>query len=459
MCSKDYYKILNIERSASADEIKKAYRNLALKYHPDKNKEPEAEVVFKEIAEAYDVLSDPVKKCSYDCGGEGGDGGNAGWGWCCNNNSASASDEGTGYCWHRCPNRPYCVNNDTDAYCGGSQCSHHHHHHDHFHEYHAHCCDHVIHELDHQNCCPHHANNHYASNFCPVHSHHCCSNQVDPPHCSEHSTQARITIPTICSWVSNPCPTFKCPFNNRQRELIICVRPQHISHGQLHGGKWKKWRERLSVHVQLERRSEFHVVAPTGKPSGISTKPSSGWSSRSNIWSKSFRSAMFVDTPVDTPANLSDVNSSPDKTRSSESFSPQTRSESCPEQKHNEHDRAQVIEIPVTLEEVLFGVKKRVKITQNIYNEIGEMTRAEETIISVEIKPGCPSGGQIRPASGVHAQSSLVQNNVIFNMREMKHPLFTRNGVHLSYTADIPLKEVSIRVCTPATFASPCVSL
>lgn len=55
---KNYYQILGVGRSATAEEIKKAYRKMALKYHPDKNKDPGAEEKFKEIAEAYDVLSD-----------------------------------------------------------------------------------------------------------------------------------------------------------------------------------------------------------------------------------------------------------------------------------------------------------------------------------------------------------------------------------------------------------------
>jgi len=63
---KDYYTTLGVPKKASADEIQKAYRKLARKYHPDVNRTPEAEDKFKEITESYEVLKDPEKRQTYD---------------------------------------------------------------------------------------------------------------------------------------------------------------------------------------------------------------------------------------------------------------------------------------------------------------------------------------------------------------------------------------------------------
>ena len=82
MAKRDYYEVLGVDRNASASDIKKAYRKLAIQYHPDKNPDnKEAEEKFKEAAEAYSVLSDPDKKARYDqfgfegVSGAGGGGG------------------------------------------------------------------------------------------------------------------------------------------------------------------------------------------------------------------------------------------------------------------------------------------------------------------------------------------------------------------------------------------------
>lgn len=81
MSKRDYYEVLEISKSASVEEIKKAYRKMAIKYHPDKNPgDKEAEEKFKEAAEAYEVLSDDNKKARYDQFGHAGMGGAAGGG-------------------------------------------------------------------------------------------------------------------------------------------------------------------------------------------------------------------------------------------------------------------------------------------------------------------------------------------------------------------------------------------
>ena len=68
----DYYALLGVDRKCEDGELKKAYRKMAMQYHPDRNNEPDAEARFKEITEAYEVLRDPQKRAVYDRYGEAG---------------------------------------------------------------------------------------------------------------------------------------------------------------------------------------------------------------------------------------------------------------------------------------------------------------------------------------------------------------------------------------------------
>src|SRR6478609_475986 len=83
---RDYYEVLGVSKTASEDDIKKAYRNLARQFHPDRNPgDKQAEAKFKEIQDAYDVVSDKTKRAQYDqfgfAGGPAGGGGPGGFHW------------------------------------------------------------------------------------------------------------------------------------------------------------------------------------------------------------------------------------------------------------------------------------------------------------------------------------------------------------------------------------------
>ncbi|MGN6734266.1 MAG: DnaJ domain-containing protein [Candidatus Binatia bacterium] len=69
---RDCYEVLGVDRNATQERIKQAYRQLAMKYHPDRNPDSDATERFKEIAEAYAVLCDPAKRSQYDAGGHAG---------------------------------------------------------------------------------------------------------------------------------------------------------------------------------------------------------------------------------------------------------------------------------------------------------------------------------------------------------------------------------------------------
>ncbi len=77
----DFYTLLGVQRDASDNEIKKAYRKLAMEYHPDRNAAPEAEAKFKEITEAYEILREPQKRAAYDRYGKAGVGAGGGFGF------------------------------------------------------------------------------------------------------------------------------------------------------------------------------------------------------------------------------------------------------------------------------------------------------------------------------------------------------------------------------------------
>ena len=129
MAKRDYYEVLGVARNATADEIKRAHRKLARKYHPDMNKNnPTATEQFKEVQEAYDVLSDPTKRSNYDQFGHAGVGGGVGSGAGAGGDPFEAfrratGGRGNGRSWRGGPNVTVEEFDPEDFGAGGSQFS------------------------------------------------------------------------------------------------------------------------------------------------------------------------------------------------------------------------------------------------------------------------------------------------------------------------------------------------
>ncbi|KAI8774131.1 dnaJ subfamily B member 1 [Biomphalaria glabrata] len=266
--AKDYYKILGIAKGASDDEIKKAYRKMALKYHPDKNKSPGAEEKFKEIAEAYDVLSDPQKKEIFDKYGEDGLKGGMGGG----------SNGGGG----RSGNFTYTFHGD-------------------------------------------------------------------------------------------PHETFRMFFGNE---------------------------------------NPFESFFSSGGP-GMGSM-----GGRSPFFQFQTGGRMDDDMDVDDPfAQMG-------------------------QQRRRKHqDPAVVRELQVSLEEVLSGTTKKLKITRKVLNPDGRTTRSEDKILTIDVKPGWKAGTKITfPKEGDQTPHNVAAD-VVFVIKDKPHPVFTRDGSDIRYKARISLRD------------------
>lgn len=269
---KDYYKILGITKGASDDEIKKAYRKMALKYHPDKNKSPGAEDKFKEIAEAYDVLSDPNKKEIFDKHGEDGLKGGMG---------------GGGSTGGRSGNFTYTFHGD-------------------------------------------------------------------------------------------PHETFRMFFGNE---------------------------------------NPFESFFSAGGPAGM------GGMGRSPFFQ--FQSGgLGVDEDMDIDDPLAQQH---------HQFGGHGR------RKHQ--DPAVIRELQVSLEEVLSGTTKKLKITRKVLNSDGRTTRSEDKILTIDIKPGWKAGTKITfPKEGDQTPHN-VPADIVFVIKDKPHMLFTRDGSDIRYKANISLRD------------------
>ena len=279
---KDYYKTLGVEKSASDEEIKKAYRKMALKYHPDKNKSPDAEEKFKEIAEAYDVLSDPEKRKLFDQFGEEGLKGGVGGG--------GGAPGGPG---------------------GGT----------------------------------------YTYTF-----------QGDPKE-------------MFRMFFGDGAGGDDDPFGGML--------------GGMFGG---------------------HGMNGSSSKMFFSTGGLGG------------HERMDVDDPFEGFRN--------------------NRTGSFRERRRKRQDPAITRDLPISLEDVLHGTTKKMKITRRIASDDGRSMRSEEKILSIDVRPGWKAGTRITfPREGDQIPGSIPAD-IVFVVRDKPHPQFVRDGSDMKYRAKIGLREV-----------------
>ncbi|XP_042879190.1 dnaJ homolog subfamily B member 4-like [Penaeus japonicus] len=275
---KDYYKILGLSKGASEEDIKKAYRKMALKYHPDKNKSADAEEKFKLVAEAYEVLSDKKKRDIYDQYGEEGLKGGV---------PGSGSTDGT----------------------------------------------------------------HYTYTFS-----------------------------------GDPRATFQQFFgtNNPFSHFFNMDVDGHGTHD-------------VFEDMDAEDDPFINMLGGGGPRMGGGTRRA------------------FSFNPHDSPRFY--------------------------ESKSRHQDPAVTRDLYVSLEEVVKGVTKKMKITRNVLAADGRSTRREEKILTIEVKPGWKEGTKITFEKEGDQYPGKIPADIIFVIRDKPHPQFKRDGANLIYTAKLPLRD------------------
>ena len=315
---KDYYKILGLSRGASTgeDEIKKAYRKMALKFHPDKNKSPGAEEKFKEIAEAYEVLSDPKKRQIYDQYGEEG----------LKGRSFKEKQKELTYVLYTCLFLLFPGGMGGHGGGGGGG-----------------------------------GHGGINSGFGSSGSNFTYSFHGDP----------RATFAEFFG-TSNPFESF---FN-------------------MH--------DMFNDNNDINSIHHHHHLDPFGSLGG----GGGGGTSRTPFRSQSFNVGSHA-TPKKEKVQDPPV----------------------------EHD------LYVSLEDILKGVTKRMKISRRVVSNDGGI-RKEEKVLTINVKPGWKSGTKITFQREGDQAPNKIPADIVFIIRDKPHPLFKREGADLRYTCKVTLKEV-----------------